>query len=164
MKRYQWDPGVGKRGEGERVGGEWDDVRWNERGTCGGNDGSAGLVRRAEGMGVPAVKVEHGASHSSHRGPPKKSIQTKHRSTFWHIVMCYSFWLQCPPMKPLLYVNLVRHFSRLKSMYSKDWSRRHTHTHVRVCARVCTLCNRIYACLSVINYVSGKYVCNQFLS
>lgn len=47
------------------------------RGTCGGNDGSAGLVRRGEGMGVPAVKVEHGASHSSHRGPPKKIYPNK---------------------------------------------------------------------------------------
>lgn len=75
--------GKGSEGSGMTCGAE--------RGTCGGNDGSGGLVRRVEGMGVPAVKVEHGASHSSHWGPPKKSIQTKHRSTFWHIVMCYSF-------------------------------------------------------------------------
>jgi hypothetical protein len=46
-----------------------------------------------EGMGSAVVKVEQGASLSTHRGQPKKSMQTKHRSTFWNIiVMRYSFY------------------------------------------------------------------------
>jgi len=44
-------------------------------------------------MGSAVVKVEQGASHSTHRGQPKKSMQTKHRSTFRNIIaMPYRFF------------------------------------------------------------------------
>ena len=44
-------------------------------------------------IGSAVVKVEQGASHSTHRGQPKKSMQTKHRSTFRNIIaMRYSFF------------------------------------------------------------------------
>jgi len=44
-------------------------------------------------MGSAVVKVEQGASHSTHRGQPKKSMQTKRRSTFRNIIaMSYRFF------------------------------------------------------------------------
>jgi hypothetical protein len=49
-----------------------------ERETCGGNDGSGGGFScewRAWGSAV--VKVEQGASHSTHRGQPKKIYANK---------------------------------------------------------------------------------------
>lgn len=63
---------------------------------CGEERAEGTMVASVGGGGVRGdgsafVKVEQGASHSTHRGQPKKSMQTKHRSSFWNIiVMCYS--------------------------------------------------------------------------
>jgi hypothetical protein len=88
MKLYQWDPVSGETRIGERVGGERDDVRRGMRNVRGGYDGSAGLVRRVEGMGTRAVMVEHGASHSSHWGPPQKKIYPN-KTPQYILAYCY---------------------------------------------------------------------------
>jgi len=65
-------------------------------------------------IGSAVVKVEQGASHSTHRGQPKKSMQTKHRSTFRNIIaMRYRFFLKCS-IKPELHINQIRHFVTIK--------------------------------------------------
>lgn len=152
MKLYQWDPVSGETTIGERVGGERDNERRGVR-NVRGEWWLWWLGQRSGGYGSSCCKGwTRGISFLPPGGhPKKKSIQTKHRNTFWHIVMCYSFWLLCPPVKLLVYVNRIRHFSRLKSMCSKDPS--HTRTHTDTCVYA-AFCERTPACFSVGNCFS----------